>query len=125
MSERTGLTPTQRNCFRAIEAHIAAHGSSPSYEDLRVALGQRSKGAVARLLEILRARGWITYQEHIRNSIRIVPGATTTSPAYVLPPQVEAALQAHCAATGDKPADVVADFVALMLDDAEKVSAAA
>lgn len=124
-NERAGLTPAQRRCFRVIEAHLAANGSAPSYEEIRKALGHASKGAVARLIEALRARGWIRYQEHIRNSITIVPGASTFAPSYILPPKVEAALRAHCIATGDRPADVVADFVALMLDEAEKVSAAA
>ena len=38
---------------------------------------------------------------------------------YTLPPELQEALARHCAETGDKPADVIRDAIALHLDEAE------
>lgn len=122
---RAGLTPEQRRCFLAIESHIAAHGNAPSYDELRIALGLASKGGVARLVEALQARGWITYQERIPHSIAIVPGAVIAPPGYVLPPKIEAALRAFCSTHGEDPAAIVADAVALFMDEADRERAVA
>jgi SOS-response transcriptional repressor LexA len=115
---RVGLTDRQLACFRAIEAHIADHRHAPSSRELAKAMGLSSPGRIHVLLVALQERGWITFLPGRARSIAILtePNAAST---YTLPPKVEAALQAHCRAMGDDPAAVVADAVALMLDEAE------
>lgn len=113
---RAGLTPRQRDCFEAIMAHIALHRCSPSYRELRIAMGLKTSGRINELLSALQERGWIAFQPRKQRSIAVLPG---TAPAYTLPPNIEAALRNHCQLTGDNPADVVADAVVLFFDEAE------
>lgn len=56
-----GLTPRLREVFDLIERmNRDAEGRlQPSYEDLRVELGLKSKGSVYKLVQQLRDRGWI------------------------------------------------------------------
>lgn len=117
--ETVGLTPRMRDCFVAIETHIAAHGCSPSLDQLRAALDLRSKGHVTRMVFDLQARGWITFQPGKQRSIAIVPGVTTGQLSYVLPPNVALALRDFCARNGEDPNAIVADAVTLFLDDAQ------
>jgi len=53
------LRPRQRECLYFIERYQAAHGLAPSLEEIRVALGYRSKASVHRLLGALEAAGRI------------------------------------------------------------------
>ncbi|MGL5166662.1 MAG: hypothetical protein ACRC9K_12320 [Afipia sp.] len=122
---RAGLTPEQCKCFLAIESHIAAHGNAPSYDDLRKALGLASKSGVCRLVIGLQARGWITFQGRIPHSIAIVPGAAIAPRTYALPPKVESSLRAFCSTRGEDAAAIVADAVALFLDEADRERAVA
>lgn len=117
--EAVGLTPRLRDCFTAIEAHIAAHGCAPSLDELKDAIGLKSKGHVIRMVENLEARGWITHQPGKQRTIAIVPGVTTGAPSYVLPPNIALALRDFCARNGEDPNAIVADAVALFLDDAQ------
>lgn len=115
--ERTGLTRATRRCFNAIEAYIAVHDCSPSFEDIRTALGVASKGVVHRLVNDLVARGWITYQPHKKRSIVIVPAAKV--PSLALPSELEAALKAYCARRGLLPGSVLTEAVAARIGLAE------
>lgn len=54
-----GLTKKQAACLDAVRAHHAATGAMPSVEELRAALGLKSKSGVARLLGRLEQRGAI------------------------------------------------------------------
>jgi SOS-response transcriptional repressor LexA len=107
--ERSGLSPSTRNAFAAIEAYIVSHGCSPSYDDIKRAMGIVSKGFVHRLVNDLVARGWITYTPGKKRSIAIVPAMA--SPLQ-LPAHVETALKRYCARRGLLPAAVIADAVA-------------
>lgn len=116
-----GLTPRQRDCLRAIETHIAAHGVSPTYDELRAALGYRSKGNVSGLVLALRERGHIEYLPRKDRSIRVLTHHTRAeapAAAFTLPPKVALSLAAFCAAHDENPADVVADAVTLFIDEA-------
>lgn len=117
-AERYGLTPRMFECFKAIEQYIAINQHSPSYTELRNAMGLKTKGRIHEYLMALQARGWITFKPRLQRSIAIVPGAGDYC-GYVLPSRVEAALRAHCNETGENPTDVVADAVALFVDEAE------
>ncbi|HEX2114213.1 MAG TPA: hypothetical protein VHM01_07390 [Alphaproteobacteria bacterium] len=55
-----GLTRRQLETYRFIERFIAAHGYSPSYEEIKEALGSRSKSLVHAIVQALAARGFIT-----------------------------------------------------------------
>ncbi|MFH0302663.1 hypothetical protein AAFX91_36965 [Bradyrhizobium sp. 31Argb] len=112
---RLGLTPRMRDCFEAIRDHLLRHGAAPSYEDLRVALGVKSKSVVHRLVVSLRERNWIVFYDHLARSISIIE----PPPGHQLSPKVEAALHAWCAKHGETdPSAVVNDAVALFLDEA-------
>jgi repressor LexA len=62
-----GLTPQQNRLWRAIAAHVDEHGISPSYDDLKARLGLASKSGIARLLDQLEDRGFIS---RVPNRIR-------------------------------------------------------
>lgn len=111
-AQRVGLTHRQHQCFMAADAYIREHKCSPSMEDLRVALNLSSRGYVVRLVAALQERGYVTVMPNKGRSLAIV----RDEPQYELPPAIEDALRAHCKATGDDPADVVADAVSLHLD---------
>lgn len=68
----TGLTPKQRACLDAIEAHLAKTRTMPSVEDLRFALGFASKAGVWRLLRQLEERGRIARVPHRARAIRLL-----------------------------------------------------
>lgn len=61
--EPAGLTPRQRQTQDFIEAYLAAHGYSPSFDEIGEHLGIR-KGNVHRLVHELEERG----------HIRLIPG---------------------------------------------------
>jgi SOS-response transcriptional repressor LexA len=112
---RAGLTGRQRDCFEAIVLHIAVFRQPPTIRELAKAMGLVSKGRIHNLLVGLQERGWITFIPKRARTIAIV----TEAPSYKLPPDVEAALLKHCCATGENPADVLADAVTMLLDDVE------
>lgn len=118
LTPRAGLTPSQRNCFDAIERHITLHRCAPTYEELRRVLGLSSKGPVAQLIAQLKERGYVTTLPYKERSIEIVT-PPQDGPAWALPPAIDALLRAHCTRTGDKPEDIIADAVALFLDQTE------
>src|SRR5689334_8561600 len=55
-----GLTPRQLQVYRFIERFIAERGYSPSFEEIRTALGLKSKTSVHGAIQRLVARGFIT-----------------------------------------------------------------
>jgi SOS-response transcriptional repressor LexA len=115
---RVGLTGRQRDCFKAIERHIALCGHSPTSRELAKVMGLKNHSAAYNLLVALQERGWIRFLPRKTRSITIV--RDDPAPAgYVLPAELDAKLRAHCAAVDDDPADVVADAVAMFFDDAE------
>lgn len=120
---RINLTGRQRDCLNAIERHIALFGHSPTSRELAKFMGQKHHGSVYSLLVALQERGWITFIPRKKRSITIVP-PPQPSPGYVLPAAIDAKLRAHCTATGEEPADVLADAVTLFFDEAEGCVAA-
>jgi len=69
---QTGLTPKQRACLDAIEAHLARTRTMPSVENLRVALGFSSKVGALRLLRQLEERGRIVRVPRRARAIRLL-----------------------------------------------------
>lgn len=105
-----GLTLVQAEMRDFIVGYIAAHdGVSPSYDEIASACGLGSRGRVAFHLSKLKDRGHIDWKRGKPRSIRIVGDG--------LSPKLRAKLEAFCAASGDRPDDVIADAVALHLDE--------
>ncbi len=68
-----GLTRVQARTLRVIETLIAQHGLSPSFDEIRSALGLASKSGVHRVVVALRERGLITFHPARARSIAVVP----------------------------------------------------
>lgn len=77
-AKRAGLTPQMRVLLSYVQAFSADHnGIMPSYDEMREALGLRSKSGVHRLVSSLQSRGYLV-KDHRARSIRLVaePGTT-------------------------------------------------
>lgn len=66
-----GLTPRMRQALEVIAEHIAEHGQPPTYAEIGRGIG-RHKSDVGLIVRSLRARGFITFKDRARNSIRIL-----------------------------------------------------
>ncbi len=67
------LTHAQHDAFNFIKAYIVENdGVSPSYDEIRVAFGLKSKSGVVRLVEALKERGYIRCLPHTARSITLV-----------------------------------------------------
>ena len=110
---KMGLTPTLARTLAAIEAMTKELGCAPSFDELAARLGIRSKGAVYRHIKALRERGHVDFMPQKSRSLVVLDGDD-------LPPQVRAQLARHCAATGERPGDVIADALALHFDALEQ-----
>ena len=114
-----GLTRAQRKCLEIIKSHIEQFGQAPSYREIAKMFGFKSTGRVTMLLNGLRERGWITFLPNRAHSITVLEKATPRTGGYELPLALDAQLRRYCADNNEKPEDVVADAVALLLDEAE------
>jgi SOS-response transcriptional repressor LexA len=118
-----GLTPEQRAALDFISKEIAANDSPPTYQEIALHLGLRSKSGVGRLLNRLEDRGHITRLPGRRRSIAVVdPHGSALFDA--LPPAVADDLRRFCSANNESPTLVVADAVTLFLDGFSRVPAA-
>lgn len=54
-----GLTLRQRECLDFIRAHVKEKGVSPTFDEIRVALGLSSKSGIHRLIHALVERGLV------------------------------------------------------------------
>ena len=66
------LTEQQSCLLRFIESRLTDGDVSPSFEEMRVHLGLRSKSGIHRLLESLRERGCVVRLPHRARSLRVV-----------------------------------------------------
>jgi len=71
------MTPKQRQCLDFIGAYIAEHGFSPSYDEIKDALGIVSKSGVNRIVVELQAQGRIRRRPGYARSIE---GVTAPAP---------------------------------------------
>jgi repressor LexA len=119
------LTPQQARLFRFIERAIAERGMSPSFTEMKEAMGLRSKSGIHRLLTALQERGFIRRLPGRARAIEIVrrrvPSATLDL-IDALPLAENAAaeraqiMQILCAAerTWGQPVTALADFPATL-----------
>lgn len=113
MTAHPGLTACQAHALDVIKGLINGTGRSPSIREIVRALGIGSYGRAQELVNALVERGHL---DRIPNRARTL---TIRSPddGVRLPPDLQRTLTAYCAANGEDPASVVADAVALHLDE--------
>jgi len=111
---RPGLTAKQQDAFDAILAHQAEHGLTPTIAELAAALGVSSKSTAVRLILALEERGYIVRMPFRARSIAVIDADAL--PKRGMTVELRAKLLAYCRSRGEKPADVIADAVALFLD---------
>lgn len=66
-----GVTPRQHDLLNFIQAYIEDEGYSPSYAEMREALGLKSKTGIHRMIENLAQRGLVTRVSHKARSVRL------------------------------------------------------
>jgi len=77
------LTRKQRDLLLFINERLCADGISPSYEEMKLALGLKSKSGVHRLIDALEERGFLKRLPHRARAIEILrlPGDVQPSAA--------------------------------------------
>lgn len=82
-----GLTAKQRELYQFIAATIAESGIAPTFDEMRIAIGSKSKGRVSELVHALEERGFIRRLPDRARAIELVPQGD----AIELRPEVRAA----------------------------------
>lgn len=80
----TGLTRKQAALLDWLRAYCDKHQSSPSFDEMAVGIGERSKSGVHRLVEALVERGHVEYIPNRARTIRLVEHETLRLPADLL-----------------------------------------
>lgn len=75
------LTPRQRDLLEFLSGYIVHNGVAPSQDEMRAALGLRSKSGANRMLKILEERGYIRRLRDRARAIEVIaePGAAATA----------------------------------------------
>lgn len=66
-----GLTPRMRKLLDFLNGYIVENGFSPSFDEMKDALGLRSKSGVHRLVLSLEERGWVTRLPHRARTLTV------------------------------------------------------
>lgn len=66
------LTVKQRDCLAIIQTSIGRHGVAPSYDDIVIAMGMKSKSGAHRLVTALERKGRIAREPGIARSITVI-----------------------------------------------------
>jgi SOS-response transcriptional repressor LexA len=66
------MTSKQAQLLNFIRTYMAAHGHSPSYDDMAAALGVASKGNISRYIDRLIGQGMIERRKNVARSVRLV-----------------------------------------------------
>ncbi len=69
---KMGLTPRQRELLAAIKKLQAEKGFPPSYSEMALAIGAKSKSTVSRLMRGLEERGHLARMPHRPRSFGLV-----------------------------------------------------
>jgi SOS-response transcriptional repressor LexA len=90
------LTRSQAQLLQFIDRYVRQAGVAPSFDEMRVALGQRSKSCIHRLITALQERGFIRRLPSRARAIEVIRlpeisfgmgalhGFTTCEPPFVL-----------------------------------------
>lgn len=71
-NRKYNLTSKQREAYEWIKAYIKNEDQSPSYDEIMIGIGIKSKSGVARLCNGLKDRGWIDFIPNRSRSIIIL-----------------------------------------------------
>ena len=66
------MTPRHKECLDFIREFWDVYGYAPSYDEIREALGAKSKASVSGLLSKLEERGYIKRIPNLARSVRVV-----------------------------------------------------
>jgi SOS-response transcriptional repressor LexA len=112
MSVQYGMTEREAQTYRFIRAFQTSRGFSPSFEEIKEAVGYRSRSRIFYVLKRLEERGLIRRVPAKTRSI------TLTKEGYqvILSPELAMRLESHAQKTGDPPEAVISDAIALHLD---------
>jgi len=108
MTVPSGLTRRQSQALRFIRAYILEQGCSPSFEEIRAALGVRSKGYISHLVDLLIERGAVTMKA---GQARSVAPITIRALTLDLPPDLDASVRRLADEAGTTPEAVVTEIV--------------
>ncbi|MEM6492169.1 MAG: transcriptional repressor LexA [Pseudomonadota bacterium] len=75
------LTKKQRELLAFIETRLAADGVSPSFDEMREAVGLRSKSGVHRLVSGLEERGFLRRLPNRARALEVLRAPSETTPA--------------------------------------------
>jgi len=112
------LTRKQHQLLLFIHQHLGEHGVSPSFDEMKSALGLRSKSGIHRLITALDERGFIRRLAHRARAVEILrlPENLRAAPA-VAPATLETTGEttgAPAPATGFAPRVIEGDFGAVL-----------
>ncbi len=114
------LTRKQHQLLLFIHQRLGEHGVSPSFDEMKDALGLRSKSGIHRLITALEERGFIRRLAHRARAVEILrlpenlraePGTATAAPAAA---PIAAPTAAPTAAAGFAPRVIEGDFGAVL-----------
>jgi SOS-response transcriptional repressor LexA len=71
-NRKYNLTTKQREAYEWIKAYIENEGGSPSYDEIMLGIGLKSKSGVSSLCNGLKDRGWIDFKPNLARSIIIL-----------------------------------------------------
>ena len=69
------MTPRQSQALKFVQDFWEKEGYAPSYDEIRIALGAKSKSSIASLINRLESRGWLTKTRGLARSIRLTDGS--------------------------------------------------
>lgn len=75
-----GLTAKQRELLLFIIAYTDEHGHTPSYDEMKVALGLASKSGIHRLVHALEERGAVSVRANRARAIEVLAVPVQVSP---------------------------------------------
>lgn len=102
-----GITPRQSSLMAMLRRHKEAGAATPSYDEMKDALGLASKSGVSRMIDALVERGLLRKMPgHRYRSIEIVDDQE-----IVLTPYTKKKLDLYCHTTGFKLSAVVNNAV--------------
>ncbi len=109
------LTRKQHQLLLFIHEHLGAQGVSPSFDEMKDALGLRSKSGIHRLVTALEERGFIRRLAHRARAVEILrlPENLAAAPTEI-PAAAPGAPGAPGAAAGFAPRVIEGDFGATM-----------
>ena len=107
------LTSRQLQLLQFIESHIDENGYSPTFEEMKVGLGLKSKSNMHRLLECLEQRGHIRRWRNLPRAIQVL--LPSSDNRYPLPKYLVGPLKKFASEVHTTPAAVIAEAVTAYL----------